>query len=234
MKYLFLVIIAITLFSCKKQEVETYSGGDGVNFYVTTYEPDSISYSFAFSVLPKQRDTVFFKMRVLGAASDKPRTISVKAGAGTTARKGIDYELPDMILPAGQLTVLYPIVLLNSPEMLNKTFRLVAEVAESKDLVSGATGTEIGGTITLKNVRVDITNQIVKPTYWPSIEGAFGLFSVTKFKFMIQVTGLTDFSEEAIGIDGYYNLPVKLRNALAEYEAINGPLINESGNRVTF
>lgn len=234
MKYLLFLSILFLMAACKKENVSTYKGPDGITFYVDEYEVDSLNYSFAYSPVPKNRDTVFLKMRVVGAAADYPRVISVTAGAGSTARQGKDYELPEITLPAGALTVLYPVVLLNSPEMTTTTFRLVAQVAPGKDFQVGATGREIGGTTSLEKIIIDMSNKIIKPSYWDDVESAFGAFSERKFRFMVQVTGLSDFSYDAIGVDGYYNLPVKLQNALAEYEAVNGPMIDESGNEVTF
>ena len=234
MRYMILCCILLLTIACKQQEVPTYSGEDGIAFYIDRYESDSLNYSFAFSVEPINRDTIFLKMRVSGAAANHARTIKVKAGAGTTARLGIDYELPEIVLPAGALTVNYPVIVLNSPDMLNSTYRLVAEVAESSDFVLGATGVEIGTTTALKSMAINITNQLLEPTYWEEVVSAFGTFSVTKFKFMIQTTGLTDFSYDAIGVDGYYNMPVRLRNALEAYHAENGPLIDEYGEEVTF
>lgn len=234
MKYLIILLLAAVCWSCGKDDLIDYEGGDGIAFYVGQYEIDSVSYSFAYSPVPISRDTVYLKMRVVGGAANHPRTIAVKAGVGTTARQGVDFILPEHILPAGALTVDYPVILLNSPEMEDTEFRLVAEVAESKDFTAGATGQEIGGTFNLPKMLVKITNRIVMPTYWPDVESAFGTFSAVKFRFMIQVTGLTDFSYEAIGTSGVYNLPVRLQNALLEYEAANGPLIDENGNPVTF
>lgn len=235
MRYLILLMILSALFACKKEKVEPYKGDDGIAFYATIYDPQSIAYSFAFNVKPVTRDTVFFKMRVSGRAADHPRTVAVKAVAGTTARAGIDYILPEVTLPAGQLTLDYPVIVLNSPEMVTNTYTLVAEIAENSDFSIGSLGNVPASPYTevnFKQVKVEISNKLVQPSYWSV--GTFGTFSITKFKFMIQVTGLTDFSPEAIGVDGQYNLPIRLRNALAEYEALNGPLYDENNVRVVF
>lgn len=241
MKYLLLLIGILLFASCKKDEIPFYSGDAGLSFYLNANESDSLSYSFAYSVVEKQKDTVFLKVRILGAAADHPRKITLAAADGTTARKGVDFDLPEFVIPAGAITALYPVIVYNTPEMKTKTFRLVAEIVGSQDFKPGAIGEETGsvnenfpGTISLNKLKIDISNQLVKPHYWAYVEGAFGTFSVTKFKFMVKVTGMTDFSEEAIGDDGYYNLPLKLSNALAAYELINGPLIDEFGQRVTF
>lgn len=234
MKYLFYISVVFLLASCRKEAVMTFQGPDGITFYTDKYEADSLTYSFAFAITEKSRDTVWLKMRVSGTVSDKPRRILVKAGEGTTAVNGRDYILPEAFLPAGTLTVKYPVVLLNSPEMKTTVFRLVLQVAESGDLIVGAIGQEMGQTTSLDKFVIQVSNQLVEPAYWPDISSRFGAFSATKFRFMIQVTGLTEFSVEAIGIDGLYNLPVKLKNALDEYEVEHGPLIDENGNEVTF
>lgn len=236
MRYL-LFFVLFLFAACKKSEIPTYTGGDGLSFYTSRYESDSLSYSFAYAAVEKQRDTLYLNMRVVGAAADHPRTVLLKAASGSTAREGIDYQLPDATLPAGALTLRYPVVLLNSPEMKTTTFRLIVEVAANGDFNQGATG-QVGltsdATISRDKMKIDVSGQFIKPGYWSDVEGVFGSFSIAKFRFMAQVTGLTDFSYEAIGTDGLYSLPVKLRNALEKYEAVNGPLIDENNNQVSF
>jgi hypothetical protein len=234
MKYLILFSMITLAIACRKDNVETYSSDNGIAFYLGQYEVDSLTYSFAFSLTQLEKDTVFLKMRIMGPTADHDRTVKVHAVGGSTARAGKDYLLPDFTVPAGAVTVKYPVVLLNSPEMLTQSFRLVLEMEPNKDFVQGATGLEVGSTTSIKQFILNVSNQFVQPSYWSDVSNAFGVFSVTKFKFMMQVTGLTDFSYDAIGPDGYYNLPVTLATALAQYEDSNGPLIDEKGNRVTF
>jgi hypothetical protein len=237
MKYLLIVSVLCIAFSCKKQEVQTYLGSKGVTFYIGAGESDSTNYSFAFALTPKQRDTVFLKMRIVGSASDKSRNLMLKAAPGTTARSGIDYELPLYTVPAGAITILYPVIVINSSEMLTRSYRLVLQVDSKSDFMQGAVGlTNDGSTTTtsLNEMKIQISNQMLKPSYWSEVEYAFGEYSIRKIKFMIEVTGLTDFSYEAIGLNGYYNLPAKLRNALEEFEKLNGPMIDESGKKVEF
>ncbi|NLR79090.1 DUF4843 domain-containing protein [Chitinophaga eiseniae] len=236
-KLLFLISIVIAAFgiACKKQDVPLFSGKNGISFYKGPYDPDSLGYSFAFSLVEKQRDTIFIPMRITGPANHVARAIAVKAGDGTTAREGKDFILPEATLPADSLTVNYPVIVLNSPEMKNGTFRLVVQVAPSKDFELGALGKEIGGTTNVASMIINISAQLIRPSYWPAGGyGDFGLFSQVKFKFMMEATGLTNFDSDVIGIDQYYNLPVVLQRKLAEYEAINGPLVDEDGLRVTF
>ncbi|MFA4867978.1 MAG: DUF4843 domain-containing protein [Pedobacter sp.] len=240
MKNIFFLIVLTSLFACKKQEVGTYAGKDGISFFAYDYEAlhstNVISFSFAFALRPQTRDTIYVRMRVTGKISDRPRTVQLKAVEGSTARAGIDYILPEATVPAGEYMFQYPVIVLNSPEMLTNTYRLVLEVAETNDFTLGSVGltpaTTSGAERNFKQLKMDINNQLTQPSYWSV--GDFGVFSAVKYRFMVQVTGLTDFSEEAIGVDGSYNLPVRLRNALLEYEAVNGPLMDENNVRVSF
>lgn len=246
MRILLFLMVLTTFWSCKKEEVAVFSVKDGVTFYANQYEnlhaDNFVNFSFANAITVQSRDTIYVRMRASGEIVDYPRTVQLKASeVGTTARAGIDYELPSSaIVPAGAYRFVYPVILINSPGMLTNTYRLVLEPVETKDFVVGVVGTTPPRSISLTDypetnfisIKIDITNQLVQPAGWqPSI---FGTFSIAKYRFMIQTTGLTDFSIEALGTDGLFNLPVKLRNALAVYEAANGPLIDENGNRVTF
>lgn len=240
MKKLLIIITILFFAACKKAAIEPYNDTPGIAFYINGdgTENDSLSYSFANQLEAKDTDTIFLKMRIVGAATDNAREISVKAAIGTTAREGIDYKLPGISLPAGELTVLYPVVLINSEELKDTTFRLVVEVAANKYFEPGAAGREIGNTINMHQYIIDFNNQLIKPGYWNLIQGYFGAYSATKYRFMMQVMGTSDFAPESAGGTLTYadllNYPVTLRNALAEYEAVHGPLIDENGDRVTF
>lgn len=228
------------MMACSKETVQPYDSTAGVAFYIKSdgTEADSISYSFALQAGAKTKDTIFVRMRIVGAPATVNRRIKIKAGIGTTAREGVDYELPAIDMPADSVAVLYPIVLIKSAHLDTATVRLVAEVANSEDFEPGTTGLETGGTINVHTFTVDFNNQLIMPGYWSLIDGYFGAYSKVRYRFMISVFGTADFAPVEVGGTLTYadllNYPVRLRNALAEYEAGNGPLIDEFGNQVTF
>lgn len=242
MKYLLYILIVVTLFSCKKERVQVYQGKDGISFFGLTYQLLTDipvrSYSFALQATQKTRDTLFIPMRITGKVSDKPRVVLLKTTDGTTATAGVDFELKEAIFPAGATTFNYPLVLINSTGMANNVYRIVLEPAETKDFTLGTFGQTPGTTnadITEENFRylkVDVTGQYIEPSYWSDLD--FGEFSAVKYQFMVKTLGITDFSYDNIGQEGLLNFPVTLKNALAAYEAVNGPLIDENGERVTF
>jgi len=244
MKYILYVTMVFTLFSCKKEAVETYQGKDGVSFFAYTYEQLNTtavrSYSFAFQATEKQRDTLFIPMRITGKLSDQPRTVMLKTAQGTTATAGVDFELKEFTVPAGASKFNYPLILLNSAGMAKNVYRIVLEPAETKDFILGTLGqtpetvTNQGTEENFRYLKIDVSGMYVRPAYWDLLDADFGEFSAEKYKFMVKILGITDFSFENIGSDGLLNYPVTLRNALAAYEAANGPLLDENGQQISF
>ncbi len=179
-------------------------------------------------------------MRITGKLSEGPRTVLLKTASGTTATAGVDFELKEVVIPANTYVFNYPLVLINSPGMAGNVYRIVLEPAETKDLILGtlgqtpATTTTLGTEENFRYLKIDVTNQYIQPAYWSDLAPYFGTFSAVKYKFMVKTLGITDFSYSKIGTDGLLNFPVTLRNALTIYEAANGSLVDENGQRVTF
>lgn len=229
-----LFVALVAMVSCQQKETMYYEGGELISFYRGRLEPDSTNYTFAFNPLPKQKDTVYIKMRVQGTRQSRPRLVQVLAAEGSTAKLGEDLLLPEVYLPADSLTLNYPVILFNTEKLKNTSLKIVLKVAPSVDLSPGASGREIGGSYAMQSYTIWFSNRAEQPAYWRSIEAYFGTFSATRLRFMIQTLGTTDFSSDTIGAYGLYTYPVTLRNALAKYKATNGPLIDEFGQEVTF
>ena len=243
MKYILYVTMVFTLFSCKKEAVETYQGKDGVSFFAYTYQQLHTtairSYSFAFQSTVKTRDTMYIPLRLTGKLSDQPRTVLLKTAEGTTATAGVDFELKEVTIPPGVYIFNYPLVLINSVGMASHVYRIVLEPAETKDFTLGTLGqTPATNTVqteeNFRYLKIDVSGMYIRPAYWDLLDADFGEFSAEKYKFMVKILGITDFSYENIGSDGLLNYPVTLRNALAAYEAANGPLLDENGQEISF
>jgi len=244
MKYLLYVTMVFSLFSCKKEAVETYQGKDGVSFFAYTYQQlhttATRSYSFAFQSTVKKRDTMYIPLRITGKLSDQPRTVLLKTADGTTATAGVDFELKEVTIPPGVSIFNYPLILINSVGMASNVYRIVLEPAETKDFTLGTFGATPATTANLqpeenfRYLKIDVSSMYIRPAYWDVLDADFGEFSAEKYKFMVKVLGITDFSYDNIGFDGFMNFPVTLRNALAAYEAANGPLLDENKNPISF
>ncbi|WP_432713868.1 DUF4843 domain-containing protein [Pedobacter sp.] len=222
------------LMGCQKEDVSFYNGESGISFYLNNNEVDSLNYSFAYNAFEKKSDTLFIKMRLQGYVSNSDRKVKVTAADGTTAKEGVDFILPEAVLKAGENTISYPLVVNNTAKMNEEAYLIKLQVAASEDLKVSALGKEIGNTTATDTYKVWVSNILLKPVYWTEMQSYYGVFSKTKYRFMVQTLGITDFSLKNVGYYGAYNYPLKLRIALLEYEKVNGELIDEFNNRISF
>lgn len=217
--------------ACKKDPNASYLGKNGITFYyLSGLEQDSVSYSFKFNVIPKVKDTVWVKMRLVGKLSDQPREIKIIAAPGTTAEEGKHYLLPDFVLPADSFTVRYPVVLMSTPDLDHKNVRLVMRIADSKDLIAGTVGQADPSSANTQQFKIFFSNRLVKPDYWDYIQSYIGLYSEVRYDFMIKVFGTSNFRPDTKGGSITYpqwiNIQVRLKNALDKYEKEHGPLMD--------
>jgi len=251
MRYLLLFLIISGFFSCKEEEIKVFEGENGVAFWQNggTSASGATTRYYNFTTpanREKTKDTVFLDMQISGKITDYARKIKIKTvTAGTTAKAGIHYDYPaEFTLPAGAYRIKYPVIVYKTPEMLTDTLNLVVSAETTSDFIIGATGpippkssTDGSPTVWLVNpVTVLITDVMLQANLgftWNAT--IFGTYSSVKYRFMVKETGLTVFTTTALGgTAGANALRDQLRIKLAAYEAVNGPLIAENNDRVTF
>lgn len=234
-----LILVIIAFSACKKEKTEVFNGKHGISFfYVVSGGADSTNFSFANQIVQKSRDTIFVRMRVMGTAVSYDREIEVKALPATTAREGTHFILPKISLPADSLNTTYPIILINTEDLKTNTYHLEVAVAENENFVQGVVGQ---ANITTRNIpvyKINFNNQLIEPDYWRYIANYFGSYSNVKYRFIIDVLGISDLRPDHIGgkisYSDFLNYNVKLKNALEDYEAANGPMLDETGQEVSF
>lgn len=240
MKNIFILgLLILSFVSCKKDPQAIFSGRDGIIFYYKSgSEQDSVSYSFKANAIPKSKDTVYIKMRLVGKLANHDREILVVPDDGTTAVEGIHFILPKVVMPAGSLEVRYPVVLLNAADLSSKAVRLVLRVAESKDLIVGTVGQADFSTRNTARFKINFSNNLIRPDYWDYIAGYVGPYSAVRYQFMIDALGTSNFRPTTKGglltYPDFLNFKAVLKTALDEYEKVNGPLMDENELRVTF
>lgn len=233
MRYLLFFLVISCFFSCKEEEVMVYEGENTVSFYDYYVITNPRTYAFsADDNEDKVDDSVFVEVQITGKLADYARKIKLKAVTGTTARAGIDYDFPaEITLPAGAHKTRFPIYLYKTPQMMLDTMTLVIEPAESADFKVGATRVNDSNYDKLfKQLTYYIHDMLTQPSGWSSL--TFGTFSSVKYRFMIETIPSASASSWT-SANGPKRLPV-LRAALTDYELANGPLLDESNNRVTF
>lgn len=236
-------LVTAVFFSCKKSELQAYEMQDMV-YIVKDYNSaitDSLTYSFAIRDEALMQDTVFVPVRIMGVAKDFDREIKVGVvDTATAATAGTDYEILPTKIPAGSYTSEIPVLLHRSASLATVSKRLKLIILASKDFQPGipndkALGYSYPGSAT--TCLIVFNDYLTKPANWDTwLKYFFGSYSQVKYKFVIDVTGRSEFPSGATGLPygqmTYYKQVCK--NALAEYESANGPLIDEFGQQVSF
>lgn len=229
-------LVSALLTACSKEERVMYREDPRVYFTKFITNPDSIVYSFATGPEALTVDTAWLTFRIMGSAAEHDREIKVKALDTSTAVAGYHYAVQSLIMPAGEYQTRVPVLLYRQPGLKDSVVSVVFEVDESTDFKPGYSDrtNTIGQRYDRLHFKISLNDQLLKPGNWDgSLSVSFGVYSMTKFKFMIDVTGKTVWTGAIYPGDMQYLIQtVKLE--LYNYEQANGPMLDENGERVVF
>lgn len=246
-----LATLAVAITSCSKELVYKNMPGIYIDKEKLTAR-DSTAYSFAEKSESLMLDTIYIPVKISGEVSNTDRNVPLQANAAkTNAIAGTHYQILTTVIKANELTARVAVLLKRTPDLKSKQLRIYLETAPNTDFPLTITSTKTNSTFSGEasstyspGYLIKLTDQILKPDTWDGsgswFRYYFGTYSAVKFKFIIEVTGRTVWGDRArYGPDAptsaqlqiYYT---KLITALYEYEKINGPMIDETGNQVTF
>lgn len=240
---LMLVAVIGLLAACKKSELTKFYEADNVYIYKDAFNTsrDSILYSFAIRPASLTADTVKVPLRIMGTAKDRDRQVNVKVLTdSSTAKQDQDFVILPTVIKAGEYTGNVVVVIKRTAAMKTAELRLMIEIGESTDFKPGVPNSQpesprAGGST---KILIKLNDYLTKPTNWDSfLTFFFGSYSQVKYAFVINTTGRSEFLTS--GTDpvsnsqmSYYK--VLCRTELADYKAVNGPLIDEFGLEVSF
>lgn len=216
--------------SCVKDELIMYN--NEAHLYIekiaSDVSKDSTSYSFVVQRTETLQDTVYIKVRIMGKAAKSPREIILEPSEKSTAIAGQHYKLLPYTMPADSFKVKLPVVVMRSPDLTKKEVFLELNVVQSKDFMPGISK-QLG-------YKIKINDFFSKPDNWDQrLAVFFGVFSEVKFAFIFKTLGMSTFAyPEQVPYSQMTYLKIKLKNALAEEEKVNGLMMDEFGNRVSF
>ncbi len=231
--YYFLLLTAI-LAACGKDDRLMYKEDPRIYFSKFATNPDSTDYSFGVKPATLLTDTVYLTLRIMGTATDKDREIKLKIADSSKAKAGYHYNIGPLVMPANAYEVRVPVYLYRKAGLKDSIVTIDFTVVESKDFKPGY-GDKPGISVYDRlHYKISFNDQLLKPASWDSrLATSFGVYSATKFKFMIQATGKTDWNSTIFpGDQNFLIQTVKL--ALYNYEQANGPMLDENGVRVVF
>ena len=222
-KYIFL-LLSISVFAACSEDRELYFN-QPASIFVDELT-DSLEYTFATSPEEVLTDTVEINFRIVGKASDSDRIISLQPAPGASAKSGYHYLIGESVIKAGEFSAVVPIYVFRRPGLKDSTVTVLLELKANDAFQLGYTD--------MLSFKLSVTDILKKPTNWDTVWMAyFGPYSEVKFKFLLDVTGKTDWNSYPFPQDSRF-LSQKAKNALLEYNQENGPLIDEFGNDVIF
>lgn len=178
------------LFSCAQNEVMDYQLDGKVYFYERTirssveYRVSEKNYSFALQNSALMADTFNIKVKLMGYLSDKDRIFSAEVIADSSnAVEGMHYKLLDGVMKANEYISYLPIVLYRTEDTQEESVSVLLQITDSGEL-GPANSEDI-------KFRLSWGDMLLKPDHWP--EYFFGVYSKNKYRFAIDVLGLTDW-----------------------------------------
>lgn len=204
------LMLPLLLNSCKKQELKIYEDTDpGIRLGTFTY-----NYSF-IQDLEAETKTIYIPVHLSGMMRDYDRKLLMEiVDDSTTTAEPEWIEIQEGILPKNSIKGEIPIV-------LKRTAYLDTASATIKLRILPSDGLSIRG---WSQVDIKWTSKIIQPQNWMSfLRFYFGIpFSTAYFKFIVDVTGQTNFDSGPIQA---YSLQVK--DELIKY---NKQLKKDTGN----
>lgn len=209
--------------ACAQNDLLLYNSPTSI-YRVTI--PDSLIYTFATRPASLLVDTVNVQYRVIGTAAAIDRPIRLVPETGATAKEGYHYQIGRAVVNANEFATTVPIYLFRRAGLKDSIVNVILKIEANEHF-------ELGYKNQL-TYKLSIADILTKPNRWDATWAAyFGTYSEVKFRFLISVTGKSDWEATPFPQDSRY-LAQRARNALLEYVQQNGPLIDEFGDEVFF
>ncbi|WP_442590590.1 DUF4843 domain-containing protein [Pedobacter sp. AW31-3R] len=249
MKHINFIILALLIFSgCKKSELQLFREETPLlNIWLGTNSvvQDSLTHNFAYT--SGNRDAITFYYRIAGYAVDYDRTFELST-SDDDARL-VNFTFGSYVVPAGKYEGSF-ILYVDKPEDMDVFTQRDLKVTftlKQTDLFQPST-------TNYKALRIKFKNAIAKPENWETavspyfpLKTYFGTYSDAKYRFIIQTTGLSNFSvystiainpvlpENTITTFNALALKIQCKVALEQYNAEHDTdLLDENGNPIVF
>ena len=242
-KYLFIIALIATLFSCKENEYEGFEADGSVYFQTNTSNWTIINagtnYSFAGKTITQ--DTVWLQVNLLGTPVDYDRQFAIAVNENNTAVAGKHYEAfrESYTMKAGEMTAKVPIIVYNSEDIKSEVIRLSFSLVATSQLGLGLKGRT--------DYYIDLSSFLNKPAYWDepydpykgtAYEGWFlytandfwGPYSRVKHEKVLEILG-KDFPGDLLTLitDEYWTTAATY---MSQYFEDNYPVYDENGDPI--
>ena len=161
----------------------------------------------------------------MGAVADHDRTFRARVvSEESTAKEGVHFTLSDGVMKQGEYWSYLPVTINRTADMKEETLTITLELIPTDDLKANVKD----GTVFTLNV----ADYLLRPANWQQYY--FGNYSANKYKFMIEVLGITDYPMTGRNdpelIEGTYSssqietFSKQCADAYREYRRDHGPI----------
>lgn len=177
-------------------------------------KPDSVLYSFRLYDFSTQTADINLVVNVAGYAADRDRTFTLEVVADKTNVAATDYKIGTLVVPKGAYKVTVPIT-------ANRTIPGLDMTKTAAKLTLRVTGNENFGPGATEHKQYSIMwcDYLTQPPTWSNISYYIGPFSQARYKFIIDYTGYTDFTEFSGNYNKQFWLQSNCIRMLNEYNA---------------
>lgn len=242
--YINILLLLLVTASCKENEAFFYQNDPAIYFANEPRELngqlDSIPYTFFIGPDNVVDDTVYVKVCLSGLIVDYDRPINLvqtnvnDEDAAIPGVHFIGFDDPSVVdsvcIPKGKAVGYIPVILLRDISLKTQEKRLKLTVEQNEHFRPGIDK--------FRKFTVIVTDDVIKPKLWDTVWHLyFGrTFGREKMKFIIQVTGFTEFDERPTDFQLGNHLSTVFQQKLADYnEAHPGnPLAEADGTLVGF
>lgn len=253
MKRLLIIFMLCLMFAaCKKDELAQYTEKSRVylslrrdslysKFPLST--AGNIQIDYAPQKSTKQKDTLRLRIQVSGSAANSDRAFVFERNTSIgTAKEGVDFDLLDknFVMPAGKFNTVVRVVVYRNANMAKQPVSFAYNLKANENFELGPDRdtlnfTSISAVMNMVAIKVTAKDIVVKPANWETfIKTYFGVYSEVKYRFVIDVLGLTAIpsTTTASRMNTYRN---NLRTALTKYNAEHPEkLKDENGIEISF
>ena len=197
----FILLFCTAMFGCKKDKPLLYNSQD--NIYLNYATKDTLNFSFAFNPIQVQ-DTILVPVTITGKRVNYARQFQLSVVPdSTTAVATLDYVplKSSYTMPADSGVVHVPVIIKSTDTALvSKSVILTVRV-------SG--GTDFGSLLdeSMRTKKIQFSNRLEEPAWWPDWSGLLGNYSRTKHQLFLITSGTTDLVVVSGNPNAYLDIP---------------------------
>jgi hypothetical protein len=194
---------------------------------------DSVNYSFAFQSTSILTDTIQIPLRIIGLPRNTDRQVAISLSESSTAKEGYHFKLENAFIPANASDGVLDVIFFRRAGLQDSMLTGELKIVANADFKPGYDDHGVSTVLDRLSWRFTLTDKLEKPSIWDSYwKNLFGDYSNTKILFLTELLNYANWNQGGLFPQDSNRMVAQARLGIYEYEKINGPMLDENGNRV--